>query len=409
MIELVSMSGKGSNFRFKKLNGDIVTQARIGVIHTPHGDIETPAFVPVGTQATVKTLTPEEIASVGTRLFFVNTYHMYLRPGIAVVKAAGGLHSFMGWDGPIITDSGGFQVFSLGRRKFVRKNEDGKEETSLVSISEDGVEFQSHWDGSKHLFTPERSMQYQWNLGSDIHIAFDDCTPYGVSKKDAEASMERTHRWAERSLREHKKLSSLKGKPYQALYGSIQGSVFEDLRIKSTKYITSLDFDGIAIGGVAVGESKVEMKKVLDWVTPLLPSDKPRHLLGVGELDDIYELIAAGMDTFDCVQPTRLARMGIVYVHSGSKNQNPNCVIDLTKAQFGEDFTPIEKGCTCYTCTHFTRAYIHHLFHVRELLAYRLATIHNIFYVNRLVFLIRESIKDGSFGKRYASFIKGRS
>jgi queuine/archaeosine tRNA-ribosyltransferase len=438
-------------FSLDTFQKDKKTQARTGAIHTPHGEIETPAFVPVGTQASVKTLTPDEIAELGTRLFFVNTYHMYLRPGIDIVKKAGGLHTFMGWDGPIITDSGGFQVFSLNRgrdtlmqksttdsgNQIVKENQIASEGPVKISgnlsvkISEDGVEFQSHWDGTKHLFTPERSMQYQWDLGSDIHIAFDDCTPYGVTHEKAETSMERTHRWAVRSLDEHNKVKSpsfakassfvktsadkSEGKqkskqPYQALYGSIQGSVFEDLRIKSAKCITSLDFDGYAIGGMAVGDSKKEMKQVLDWVSPLLPPEKPRHLLGVGEIDDIFELVAAGMDTFDCVQPTRLARVGRVFVGNPTNTTNntnkpmKEYIIDITKTEFAKDFGPIERGCMCYTCRHFTRAYIHHLFHVRELLAYRLATIHNIHFVNALVADIRTSIQEGTFGDWYASF-----
>lgn len=351
------------SFRFKQIHKDKKTRARVGVIHTANGDIKTPAFVPVGTQGAVKSLTPEELNTLGVQLFFVNTYHMYLRPGIDVVKKAGGLHKFMHWNRPLMTDSGGFQIFSLGAK-----------------ISDDGVQFKSHWDGTKHIFTPESSMKWQEELGSDIHIAFDDCTPYGVSYEKAKKSLERTHRWAERSLQAHK---------HGALYGSIQGSVFEDLRKESAKFISHMDFDGIAIGGVSVGESKKEMRDVLQWVTPFLPDDKPRHLLGVGEVDDIFTLVQNGMDTFDCVQPTRLARVGMLYV----KNKN----IDITKAIFAEDFGPVEKGCECYTCTNFTRAYIHHLFHVKELLGYRLATIHNVHFIHRLVDDIRQSIVDNSF------------
>ncbi len=347
---------------------DKKTKARTGVIYTPHGDIQTPAFVPVGTQASVKSLSPNELDTLGVQLYFVNTYHMYLRPGMDVIKKVGGLHNFMHWNKPIITDSGGFQAFSLAKKE------------SLVKISDDGVEFQSHWDGSKHMFTPERSMQWQAELGSDMHIAFDDCTPYPVTHEQAKASMERTHRWAKRSLAAHTQ---------GALYGSIQGSVFEDLRKESAKFISSLDFDGIAIGGVSVGESKKEMVSVLSWVSPLLPPDKPRHLLGVGEVDDIFALVEAGMDTFDCVQPTRLARTGVLLV--GNKQ------LDITKAVFADDTKPIEEGCACYACANFSRAYIHHLFHVRELLAYRLATIHNLFFMHALVGEIRKSIEQESF------------
>jgi len=477
-------------FGFQEDKKDRITQARTGVIHTPHGDIETPAFVPVGTQASVKSLTPEELQKLDVHLFFVNTYHMVLRPGLDVITKAGGLHRFMGWDGPIITDSGGFQVFSLGREKYKSHQQsaissqtgksgnlldqgiprlplvarddgvdliqkrpidsgnqavkrDQTDSPTLVKITDDGVTFRSHWDGSLHTFTPESSMQYQWTLGSDIHIAFDDCTPYGVTEKEARKSMDRTHRWAKRSLEENRRLKTEVGKRRgqkskefydQALYGSIQGSVYENLRKESAKCITSLPFDGYAIGGVAVGESKKEMCNVLDWVTPLLPPDKPRHLLGVGEIDDIFTLIEHGMDTFDCVQPTRLARMGRVYCHresrrasgrgdlsdrpacsprfgeagrrgrdcfvvplSGTPRNDKTFEIDILKAEYAEDMGPIEKDCPCYTCQHFSRAYMHHLFKVRELLGYRLATIHNISFINRLVREIRLAIADGSF------------
>lgn len=381
-----------NGFGFTCLHQDAHTQARLGLIHTPHGDIETPAFVPVGTQATVKSLTPQELQELDIHLFFVNTYHMVMRPGLSVIQNAGGLHAFMGWDRPLITDSGGFQVFSLGDKRYARKNDDGQSDTSLVRISDDGVEFRSHWDGEKHMFTPEASMEYQWILGSDIHIAFDDCTPYGVTHKKAKASMERTHRWAERSLSEQKRqetVSRRKNKPYQALYGSIQGSVYEDLRKESAEFITGLPFDGFAIGGVAVGERKEEMEQVLQWVTPHLPPEKPRHLLGVGEVDDIFRLVSYGMDTFDCVGSTRMARTGHVYIRSGTHS-----VIDILKALYGSDMQPIDPHCSCYTCRHFSRAYLHHLFKVRELLAYRLASIHNIHFIQSLVRDIRLAIQE---------------
>lgn len=364
-------------FRYKKVGKG--NRSRLGEITTPHGKIETPAFVPVGTQATVKSLTPDEIKETRTQLFFVNTYHTYLRPSLDVIKKFGGLHKFMGWDGPIITDSGGFQVFSLARN------------ASLVKISEEGVEFQSHWDGSKHFFTPESSMEYQWALGSDIHTAFDDCTAYPVTYEAAKRSMERTHRWALRSKAANDKLQMTNdklGKPYQALYGVVQGSVFEDLRKESAQYISSLAFDGIAIGGVSVGESKKDMEHVLQWVIPEFPLDKPRHLLGVGEIDDVFTLIEHGIDTFDCVQPTRLARMGRLFASHE---------IDITKTIYALDTLPIDTDCKCYTCLHFSRAYLHHLFHVKELLGYRLATIHNVHFMHNLVDIIRASLVEGTF------------
>ena len=438
------------DFRFRVRHKDTKTRARVGEIATPHGVIQTPAFVPVGTQASVKSLSPVEIKDSGTQIFFVNTYHMYLRPGIETVEKLGGLHAFMGWDGPIITDSGGFQVFLLGRgrgasvadenldpssisgNRFHRDDSKKKVKQdkilsaprateSLVKITEEGVEFRSHWDGSKHLFTPESAMAWQWRLGSDIHIAFDDCTPYGVTHEMAKRSMERTHRWAERSLAEHQRLSS-RGSPsaggrrgdpvrtalrprqlaesrngrkrYQTLYGSIQGSVYDDLRKESAEVIASMDFDGIAIGGVAVGETKTEMANVLDWVVPLLPEEKPRHLLGVGEIDDIFALVERGIDTFDCVQPTRLARAGRVFVGNNPINK---WELDITKKECAQDARPIEEDCECYTCRNFSRAYLHHLFRVRELLGYRLATIHNLRFIHRLVGKMREAIGDNSF------------
>lgn len=365
------------------------------MITTPHGLIQTPAFVPVGTQATVKSLTPDEIKEIGTKIFFVNTYHTYLRPGLEVIEKFGGLHKFMGWDGPIITDSGGFQVFSLARPKFI-PNDRSEDLPSLVKITEDGVKFRSHWDGSEHFFTPESSMQYQFKLGSDIHIAFDDCTAYPVTYVAAKKSMERTHRWALRSKVENDKLQMANdklGKPYQALYRVIQGSVFEDLRKQSAKYISSLDFSGIAIGGASVGESKEEMCNVLKWVLPELPENKPRHLLGVGEIDDVFTLIENGIDTFDCVQPTRLARMGRLLVSYKADRLE----IDITKKLYATDTRPIDETCTCMTCKQFSRAYMRHLFDVKELLGYRLATIHNVHFMHSLVASIRASLIDDTF------------
>lgn len=420
-------------FQFTVLQVDAKSNARLGKIITPHGTIDTPAFVPVGTQATVKSLTPEELSTLGVQMFFVNTYHAYLRPGLSVIKKFDGLHRFMNWPSPIITDSGGFQVFSLGGKKLVNiaisesavldrerfakrasRFEDASRQVfpddykpvgELVAIDEDGVTFTSHWDGTKHRFTPERSLKIQHILGSDIMIAFDECTPYPSTHRYAVQAMERTHRWAVRSLAEHKKLARRR-KSYHALYGVVQGSVYEDLRKNSANVISAMDFDGIAIGGVSVGESKKEMQKVLEWVTPLLPADKPRHLLGVGEIDDIFTLIENGMDTFDCVQPTRLARMGRVYISPAKKS--PSYDFDITKVVYKTDVKPIDPDCACYTCRHFSRAYIHHLFRVRELLGYRLATMHNIYYINSLVRSIRQSIEAGTFLELKAQWLYNR-
>ncbi len=455
-------------FRFKIIHQDKSFRARVGEIHTPHGIIHTPAFVPVGTQGTVKSLAPEELANLGVELYFVNTYHIYLRPGMDVIGKFGGLHKFMNWNKPLITDSGGFQIFSLAREKLrpniknvnrivmlnlfqhLKKynitneilkqvqddivNEENKESEvpHLVKITDDGVKFQSHWDGTKHMFTPEISMELQWQLGSDIHIAFDECPPYPITREYARKSLERTHAWAKRSLAAHIELRTKKSEQklknnqnssqlavrssqkvtansllstahYQALYGVVQGSVYQDLREKSADFIGSMDFDGIAIGGVAVGESKQEMRDVCDWVIPRLVESKPRHLLGVGEIDDIFDIIERGVDTFDCVQPTRLARMGHILI-SNIKDQksniqfkNKNFLLDITKKIFALDTFPLDLTCTCYTCANFSRAYVHHLFRVRELLGYRLATIHNLNFILTLVSEIREHIRMGTY------------
>lgn len=430
-----------SGFGYQVIATDTNSRARCGIITTPHGIIETPAFVPVGTQATVKSLTPDELNTLGVQLFFVNTYHAYLRPGLDVIGKFGGLHGFMNWHKPIITDSGGFQVFSLGgktlvnvaiseaavldRERFAKRAsrvqaanrhvypDEYKPVGELVAIDDDGVTFTSHWDGTKHRFTPERSLEIQHVLGSDIMIAFDECAPYPTTHEYATKAMERTHRWARRSLEAHAQLNTkpvLHGKKadvicdskpttnYHALYGVVQGSIYEDLRTKSAKVIAGMNVDGIAIGGVSVGESKREMADVLRWVTPHLPDEKPRHLLGVGEIDDIFVLVQQGMDTFDCVQPTRLARMGRVYTRNKKSDMRspPDHSIDITKSAFALDTMPIEAGCTCFSCTHFSRAYIHHLFRVRELLGYRLATIHNIHFIQTLVSTIRLAIENHS-------------
>lgn len=423
-------------FSFSILNSDNKSSARTGVIHTPHGLIETPAFIPVGTQASVKSLTPQELKELGVCLFFVNTYHVYLRPGVEVIEKFGGLHNFMGWAGPLITDSGGFQVYSLGakryvnisisesavlnRDKFIRKMtrsqaqkefiypDDYRQVGKLVKIDEEGVSFASHWDGSTHRFSPEISIALQHKLGADIMIAFDECPPYPTTYKYASQALVRTHRWAKQSVVAHQINSrlSLENKAMlihqQALYGVVQGGVFEDLRKESAKVISSMEFDGIAIGGVAVGESKEEMANVLKWVRPLLPQDKPLHLLGVGEIDDIFAIVEKGIDTFDCVQPTRLARMGRLFCRNNpiikltNKPMN-KFVLDIIQKKWATDPSPIDAMCTCYTCKHFSRAYLHHLFRVRELLGYRLATIHNLHFILSLTGEIRNAINQGTF------------
>ena len=381
-------------FSFHILYKDSRSRARTGVISTPHGDIRTPAFIPVGTQATVKSLTPDEIKETGTHMFFVNTYHQYLRPGDEIVKKMGGLHKFMGWEGLLITDSGGFQVFSLAREEAGR----------LVKITEDGVEFQSHIDGSKHFFTPEKSLTIQKNLGADIILPLDECTFYPASHEYTKTANGRTHRWAERTIQEYRRKNM---DDRQALYGIAQGGTYEDLRKESATFLASLPFAGYAIGGVSVGESKETMAAVCDWQVPLFPPDKPRHLLGVGELDDVFNFIERGIDTFDCVMPTRIARMGHVLVNS--KCQIPNSKqyqkskfqkkyeIDISKTVYKTDKKPLDPTCDCYVCKRFTRAYIHHLFRAHELLAYRLATYHNVYWMHSFVSTIRASIEEGTF------------
>lgn len=366
-------------FNFKITARDKKTQARIGIIYTAHGKIKTPAFVPVGTQASVKSLDNRDLAEIGSQLFFANTYHLYLRPGIEAIKRLGGLHSFTGWTKPLISDSAGFQVFSLNK----------KENTSLVKIKEDGVSFRSHLDGSSHFFTPEKSIKVQIILGADIMIAFDECTFYPASHEYSLLAMERTHRWAVRSLKEAEKRHDV-----QALYGVVQGGVYKDLRQNSAEYINGLPFEGTAIGGVSVGESKKEMVKVLDWTIPKLSPEKPRHLLGVGEISDIFELVQRGIDSFDCVMPTRLGRMGFCLTKI---KKDGEFLIDLNKSAFAFDEKPIEKDCKCFVCKSYCRAYLHHLFRTRELLAYRLASYHNLWFIERLVDNIREAIDRGEF------------
>jgi len=378
-------------FKFEITHQDKKTKARLGKIQTDHGVIETPAFVAVGTAASVKSLTPEEIFQTGTQIFFVNTFHLHFRPGEKFIKKLGGVHKFMNWQGPIISDSGGFQIFSLAR----------EEKIKLVKITERGVEFRSPWDGTRDFLTPEKSIAIQKDLGADIILCLDDCTPYPVSHQKAEGSLKRTHRWAQESLKAYKKLKSK-----QALYGIVQGSVFKDLRVDSAKFISCLPFAGIAIGGVSVGESKKEMKKVLDWATPLLPENKPRHLLGVGEIDDIFTLVKAGIDTFDCVMPTRLGRMGHILIKSQNSNVKcQNFTYDITKTKFAEDKKPLDPQCDCYVCKNFSRAYICHLFRSKELLAYRLATYHNLYFINQLMIKIRQAIKENCLEKLKTKYL----
>jgi queuine tRNA-ribosyltransferase len=344
-------------------------RARTGIFSTPHGELQTPVFAPVGTQATVKTLTPEHLKGINASLVLSNTYHLYLRPGDELVRDLGGLHKFMQWPNPMLTDSGGFQVFSLSQTR---------------KIDDDGVTFKSHIDGSMHRFTPEKSIAIQENLGADVIMAFDECSdPNDLAY--AKIAMQRTHRWAERSL-------AAKTRPDQALFGIVQGGVNPDLRAESAKFIASLDTPGIAIGGLSVGETKQQMHDTLDVVTPLLPENKPRYLMGVGTPEDLINGVLRGVDIFDCVLPTRLARHHSAFAPEGRLN--------MMNASFTRDERPIDETCDCYTCQTFSRAYIRHLIIAKELLAGTLLSIHNLRALIRLMEQIQFYIADGSFESR---------
>ncbi|MBR2364472.1 MAG: tRNA guanosine(34) transglycosylase Tgt [Lentisphaeria bacterium] len=342
--------------------------ARLGTLETPHGRIRTPVFMPVGTRGTVKAMSPAELEELSAQIILGNTYHLMLRPGSELVAKAGGLHKFMGWDHPILTDSGGFQVFSLA---------------GLRKMMPDGVKFSSHIDGTKFFLGPVESAKVQRDLGSDIVMAFDECTPYPCSHEEAEKSLTLTHRW-ERMSREQPL------KDGQQMFGIVQGSTFRDLRELSAKTLSELDFNGYAIGGVSVGESQEEMFEVMSWTTPLLPENKPRYLMGVGTPRQIYEGVKHGIDMFDCVMPTRLARHGSAFVTGGG-------TIPVKAARYREDFSPIDPKCNCYACRNFTLAYIRHLMNVNEILGMRLLTIHNIYYFMNLMKEIREAIANGTF------------
>ena len=356
---------------------------RAGELLAPHGPVVTPAFLPVATQGSVKALTPEEVKSVGAGMILANAYHLYLQPGVDTVRELGGLHSFVGWQGPILTDSGGFQAFSLG---------------SLKKIEDEGILFRSHIDGSEHRFTPEAATHYQQDLGADIIMCLDQCIAHGESRDAVHGAMERTHRWAARCKEAH---SRSKASQRQALFGIVQGGVFPELRAQSAEYVTSLDFDGYGIGGLAVGEAKGPMYDVVDQLDSLLPADKPRYLMGVGSPEDLVECVARGVDLFDCALPTRVARNGALFTGMGR--------VDITKRRFKDEAGPLDDDCDCYTCLNFSTAYLHHLFKSKELLGLRLASIHNLRFVFHLMGDMRAAIaKDRlqSFRDRFLSTYK---
>ena len=363
------------NFTLHKTDG----VARRGTLHLAHGTVETPAFMPVGTYGTVKAMSPLELSEIGAQIVLGNTFHLWLRPGLEVIEAHGGLHRFMGWDGPILTDSGGFQVFSLG---------------ALRKITEEGVKFQSPVNGDKCFLSPEESMRIQKVLNSDIVMIFDECTPYPADEQLAGDSMRLSLRWAERSKLAHEGNAN-------ALFGIVQGGMHEHLRDESLRELERIDFDGYAIGGLSVGEPKEEMLRILRHIAPQLPQDKPRYLMGVGTPEDLVDAVSQGIDMFDCVMPTRNARNGMMFTRHGD--------IKIKNAQYRLDMRPLDEQCACYTCRNFTRAYLHHLHRIGEILGARLNTIHNLHYYQELMGEIRAAIAVGRFNAFVAAFRQARA
>ena len=355
------------DFHFNLIQTCPDSKARAGELVTPHGNVPTPVFLPVGSQATVKTLTPEELKEIGIPMVLANTYHLYLRPGIGVIEKMGGLHKFMAWDRPILTDSGGYQIFSLA---------------ALRRVSDEGVLFRSHIDGSQHFITPELIIQLQETLGTDIMMVLDECPAHDDSPEKVQAAMTRTHHWAERCQRAQRCSD-------QTLYAIVQGGVFPELRHQSAKYLTSLDFAGYAIGGLSIGEPKEMTLAMIEETVALLPETKPRYLMGVGSPEDIVAGVARGIDMFDSVLPTRVARNGALFTWQGRHN--------IRNAVYRQMDQPFAPGCDCYTCRTFSAAYLHHLFSCDELLGYRLATIHNLHFIHNLMQKIRNAILNGSF------------
>lgn len=355
--------------RYELIKTDKQTGARLGIVHTPHGSFETPAFMPVGTQASVKTMSPEEVKDMGAGIILSNTYHLWLRPGHEIVREAGGLHKFMNWDRPILTDSGGFQVFSLSH---IRK------------IEEEGVHFRNHLNGDKLFLSPEKAMEIQNALGADIMMAFDECPPFPATFEYMKASVERTSRWAERCLEAHARPQD------QGLFGIVQGGEFEELRKQSAKDLVSMDFPGYAIGGLSVGEPKDIMNRMLEYTTPLLPAEKPRYLMGVGSPDSLIDGAIRGIDMFDCVLPTRIARNGTCMTSEGR--------LAIKNAKFARDFGPLDPNCDCYTCRNYSRAYIRHLLKAEETFGIRLTSYHNLYFLQDLMRNVRQAIREDRLG-----------
>ena len=366
-------------FTFQLLKEDFSTNARLGEITTNHGGINTPAFIPVGTQATIKALTPEELRGLGNEIILCNTYHLYLRPGHELIKSLGGLHKFMHWNFPLLTDSGGFQVYSISANQ---------------KVSEEGITFKSHLDGSEHFLSPEGCMEIQEALGADIVMCLDECIPYPASYDYTQDSLERTTRWA-------KRCQDIKKDRDQALFGIVQGGMFKDLREKSTGELVALDFDGYALGGLSVGESTPLMHEMVEHTAALLPKGKPRYLMGVGTPEDIVEAVKRGIDMFDCVLPTRNARNGMLFTSFGK--------IVIKNAKHRSEDIPIDPNCSCYTCRNYSRAYLHHLFSAKEILSSRLNTLHNLAHYFNLMAEMRESIREGTFVHFYQKFYDSRN
>lgn len=380
------------------------TLGRAGTIHTPHGDIQTPAFVPVGTKATVKAVLPESVASTGAQAVLANAYHLYLQPGSEIVDAAGGLGKFMNWPGPTYTDSGGFQVMSLGSgfKKVLSAEFSGRQgdfavaegKERLANVDDDGVWFRSHLDGSQHRFTPEISMRIQHELGADIIFAFDELTTLHNTRRYQEESLERTRLWAQRCLVAHRQLTADRAdKPYQQLFGVIQGAQYEDLRRKAARDLGEMEIDGQRFDGFGIGGAleKENLGTIVGWVSSELPEDRARHLLGISEPDDIFAAVEAGVDTFDCVNPSRVGRNAAIYSPTGRFN--------VTRAEFRRDFSPLVEGCGCYTCRHYSKAYLHHTFKAKEIISSTLATIHNEYFTVNLVAQVREAILAGNYSE----------
>lgn len=377
---------------FEIIKKDKKTKARAGIIKTPHGEIETPMFVPVGTQASVKTLSPRELKEMGVQIVLANTYHLHLRPGEDLIKKFGGLTKFMSWNGPTMTDSGGFQVFSLGIAlehgvgKLLREKE-GEVKPRLNKITKEGVYFQSHIDGSKQFLSPETSIEIQEKLGADLIVAFDDLESPKHSYDETKKSLELTKEWLTRSKKAHKRKDQL-------LYGVTHGGVYQDLRERSAKFVDD-NFEAIALGGAH--KNKQNMQEIVEWTISKISEEKPRHMLGIGEVDDLFELIERGIDTFDCVTPTRLGRTGFFFISPLLGNSKNRFRTDIDKPQFVNDQKPLDPNCNCYTCQNFTRGYIHHLFRSRELLSYTLLSLHNVYFLVNLTKQIRTAILDDNF------------